>query len=93
MPSFKLDPFQKEAGVSFWEVARGARAKKEAGGAGEGYLIVQPTGAGKTIEILAWSRTALSHQLRTVRMDSGHESSEKAWKNEGCWHVDEKPQA
>jgi hypothetical protein len=53
VPSFKLDPFQKEAGVSFWEVARGARAKKEAGGAGEGYLIVQPTGAGKKVEILA----------------------------------------
>jgi hypothetical protein len=53
VPTFRLGPFQKEASVSFWKVARGARAKKEAGGAGEGYLIVQPTGAGKKVEILA----------------------------------------
>jgi superfamily II DNA or RNA helicase len=52
----KLYPFQKEACVSLWEVARRARERKEAGGEGERCLVVQPTAAGKTIEILAFVR-------------------------------------
>ena len=51
-----LHPFQKEACVSLWEVARRARASKAAGGSGERALCSQPTGAGKTIEILAFVR-------------------------------------
>ena len=51
-----LYPFQKEACVSLWEVGRRARERKAAGGAGERCLCVQPTGAGKTVEILAFAR-------------------------------------
>jgi len=51
-----LYPFQREACVSLWEVARRARERKAAGGAGERCLCVQPTGAGKTVEILAFAR-------------------------------------
>jgi len=54
----ELYPFQKEACVSLWELARRARERKKAGGAGERCLCVQPTGAGKTVEILAFVRAA-----------------------------------
>ena len=54
----ELYPFQKEAYVSLWELARRARERKKAGGTGERCLCVQPTGAGKTVEILAFVRAA-----------------------------------
>lgn len=53
-----LYPYQKEACVSLWELARRARERKKAGGTGERCLCVQPTGAGKTVEILAFVRAA-----------------------------------
>ena len=63
----ELYPFQKEACVSLWELARRARERKKAGGAGERCLCVQPTGAGKTVEILAFVRaTTLRWGWRTL---------------------------
>lgn len=62
-----LFPFQKEACVSLWEVARRARQKKAAGGAGERCLVIGPTGSGKTITFLAFVRaTSLRWQWRTL---------------------------
>ncbi len=67
MPALKLHPFQREACVSLWEVARRARAKKEAGGSGERCVVSQPTGAGKTIEVLAFVRaTAVRWKWRAL---------------------------
>lgn len=51
-----LYPFQQEACVSLWEVGRRVRERKAASGAGGRCLCVQPTGAGKTVEILAFVR-------------------------------------
>ena len=57
-----LYPFQQEACVSLWEVGRRVRERKAAsGGAGVRCLRVQTTGAGKTVEFLAFVRA------RTVR--------------------------
>ena len=59
--------FQKEACVSLWEVARRARERKAAGSADERCLCVQPTGAGKTVEILAFVRArAVRWSWRTL---------------------------
>ena len=67
MGELELYPFQKEACVSLWEVARRARKKKAAGGAGERCLVCQPTGAGKTVEILAFVRaTSLRWKWRAL---------------------------
>lgn len=63
----QLFPYQREACVSLWEVARRARQKKADGLAGERCLVVQPTGAGKTIEVLAFVReTALRWKWRAL---------------------------
>jgi len=63
----KLYPFQKEACVSLWEVARRAREKKAKGGEGERSACIQPTGAGKTVEVLAFVRaTSLRWKWRTL---------------------------
>jgi hypothetical protein len=67
VPALKLNPFQREACLSLWEVAGRARKKKEAGGSGERCAVIQPTGAGKTIEVLAFVRaTAVRWQWRAL---------------------------
>jgi superfamily II DNA or RNA helicase len=81
----ELYPFQKEACVSLWEVARRARERKAAGGAGERCLCVQPTGAGKTVEILAFARaTTLRWGWRALVIEptKGLVSKAKAKKGE-----------
>lgn len=63
----KLFPFQKEACVSLWEVARRAREKKAAGGTSERCLVIDPTGSGKTITFLAFVRaTSLRWKWRAL---------------------------
>jgi superfamily II DNA or RNA helicase len=59
MASFQLFPYQREALVSLWEAARRARKQNEESG-GKAPAIraacVQPTAAGKTVEILCLVR-------------------------------------
>lgn len=74
MGVLELYPFQKEACISLWEVARRARERKAAGGAGERCLCVQPTGAGKTVEILAFVRaTTLRWRWRALVVEPSKE--------------------
>jgi len=77
----KLFPFQKEACVSLWEVARRARQSKAAGGAGERCLAVQPTGSGKTVEILAFVRaTSIRWKWRALVIVPSKELVRQTWK-------------
>jgi superfamily II DNA or RNA helicase len=72
--ALKLHPFQREACLSLWEVAERARKKKAAGGTGERCAVIQPTGAGKTIEILAFVRaTTLRWQWRALVVEPSKE--------------------
>ena len=74
MAALKLHPFQREACLSLWEVAGRARKKKAAGGTGERCAVIQPTGAGKTIEILAFVRaTTLRWQWRALVVEPSKE--------------------
>ena len=55
--NFKLRPFQAEALGSIWELVRRARKRAESGGSGPiKACCVQPTGSGKTVELLCLVR-------------------------------------
>ena len=59
MASLTLYPFQREALVSLWEAARRARkAAEESDGKSPAVRVIchQPTGAGKTVETLCFTR-------------------------------------
>ena len=75
MATLELRPYQKEALVSLWEAARRARKQNEESG-GKAPAIraacVQPTAAGKTVEILCLVRELAARWTRGSRVNRAY---------------------